>query len=286
MMQVEVLKGGMLTTVQDLGRAGYRDIGVSVGGAMDLDAVIIANKILGNKPNSAVLEVTLLGPKLRFLGAGKFVITGADLDAKLNSEPISLYRAYDVQQGDELSFGQRIKGLRAYIGFQGGIQVPEVLGGKGTNLAAGFGGYKGRALVKGDVLEVADYIASDPFEIRLIPGPHLDFFEPQALEFFVSSTYKVTNQSNRMGLRLEGPPLPLIKDKEMMSEPAIFGAIQVPPSGLPILLGADCQSHGGYPLIGVAASADRSKIAQLAPGDPIRFKSISIQEARELLMTE
>lgn len=300
-MSVRVLRAGLLTTVQDLGRVGHQHDGVSVCGAMDVAALRLANAVVGNPDAAAGLEVTLLGPALQFQDDAVFCIAGADLSGTLDHEPVALLRALHARAGSVLTFGDRVNGCRAYIAFAGGIDVPVVLGSRSTDLRARFGGFNGRALAKGDVVETGklDFAARraaaaitprraprDEVTVRALPGRHFDLLMAESRAFLLSEQarwFRVTPQSNRMGYRLEGPPLGFAQQIEMISEPVVFGTVQLPPGGNPIVLMADRQTTGGYPRVLEVATVDLPLLAQAAPGMRVRFVRTTLEEAQDSL---
>ncbi|WP_299824708.1 biotin-dependent carboxyltransferase family protein [uncultured Pontibacter sp.] len=318
-MSIKVIKPGMLTTVQDLGRHGHQQEGVIVGGAMDTLALRIANLLVGNPENMASLEITLQGPTLYFEQDQLVALTGANIAASINNQSVRMWRPLLVRAGSTLVMRNVKEGCRAYLAVSGGIAVPAVLGSTSTYLRAGFGGFKGRAVEAEDVLPVsnasikgaklADYLAaaaigawfSQPnwtlepqsymvYEesplIRAMPGPEHGLFSESSREIFWQSNYQVTSQSDRMGYRLAGQVLQLETPKELLSSAVTFGTVQVPPQGLPIILMADCQTTGGYPRIAQVIAADLPKLAQVQPGKSIRFKEVSLPEAHALYLKQ
>lgn len=298
---LEVLKPGLLTTIQDIGRHGYQAMGFSVCGAMDEEAFKYANILVGNDPNAAAIEVTLLGPHLKVLDNSVMAITGADLGAKINGEEVRLWQAFNVRPGDEISFGGQRSGCRAYIAVSGGIEVPLVMGSRSTYIRAKIGGLEGCVLKTGDVLQRGianiepfnlkerkvpdDLIPSydSKITLRVILGPQDDYFSENGIKTFLSSEYTVTNESDRMGYRLDGPKIEHLKGADIISDGIPLGAIQVPGHGFPIIMLADRQSLGGYAKIATIISSDIPKIAQAKPGDKIRFSAISYDDAVEIL---
>lgn len=295
-MSIRIQKPGMLTSVQDIGRYGHQHLGISVCGAMDINAFRRANQVVGNAANEAALEVTLIGPRIEFLDDVVICVAGADLSASLDGEPLRLGRAYEVKRGAILSFGARVNGCRCYIAFAGGIDVPNVLGSRSTDLRVGFGGWNGRALRADDVLPLRadrpttpDATVLNPtapaaeITVRAMRGPHLGMLNPEsAARLFGEATFRVGAQSNRMGYRLEGHPLERSAKAEILSEPVQFGTVQLPPDGNPIILMADCQTTGGYPRILDVAAVDLPLLAQAIPGSQVRFTEISIDDAQIL----
>jgi antagonist of KipI len=296
---IEVIKPGLLTTIQDQGRWGYQGYGVAVTGAMDSFALAAANRLVGNPEGAAGLEITLLGPTLRFHRETIFAVAGADLGPRLNGEPILNWTCHLAPSGVLLHFSGRKSGLRAYLAISGGIDVPPVMGSRSTYLLGGFGGLDGRALKPRDRLPLAPPEAEPrnfigrvfpedlrpPYRknptLRVVPGPFADFFPTEAIQAFFATEYTITPQSDRMGYRLHGEPLHRQKPKELISCGLANGTIQVPPDGQPIILLADRQSIGGYPIIATLILADLPLIAQSAPGDRLRFSPLSADEARE-----
>lgn len=293
---LEVETGGLLTTVQDLGRQGRQRSGLTPGGAMDPFAASVSNLLVGNPRGAAVLEITLLGPALRFLAPARIALCGGDLSARLDETPLPLWKTARVQPGQKLTFGRRRAGARAYLAVAGGFAVPAVLGSRSTFLRGKIGGLEGRPLRPGDILPGAapatqaragerglrlqDIPAYDlPAVLHVLPGPHLPRFTAAGQAAFFSETYRLSPQSDRQGYRLSGPAVGRNGAGDILSEPMPLGGIQIPPDGQPILLMADRQTTGGYPLVGVLISADIPRAAQLAPGDAARFAPVSLADA-------
>lgn len=303
---IEVIRGGMLTTVQDLGRQGYQNLGVVAGGAADPFAARVANFLVGNKEDAALLEMAFAGPKLRFVEDAVVAWCGADFTATCDGKPLAKNRPVSIRAGSVLGFGGTKTGAMAWLAIAGGIDVPEVMGSRSTDLAGKFGGFEGRKLAAGDRLsigrsepakpssprEVASWsliperlvAVCGPGVVRVIRGPEWEWFSKDARETFFQSIFEVTKDGNRMGTRLSGPSLPLGEPREMISAAVDHGVIQVPPSGQSIVLGADRQTIGGYPRIGVVATVDLGKLAQFKPGETVRFHEIQAHEAHELLL--
>lgn len=301
-MGVMVQKPGLLTTVQDMGRYGYQSKGIINSGAMDTYSMRLANILVGNHANEAVIEVTLIGPSLIFTGNALIAICGGNLSPTLNKKSIPLNKPIFVKKDDILEFGLSLFGCRSYIAFKGGIQLEKVLNSYSTCLPAKFGGFEGRALKKGDTLnlhnlkqnsfkinwQLSAYFHQQLFNqepIRYIKGRQYDLFDSHSLEQFQKSTFFLTKDANRMGYRLEGGELKLSEQKEILTEGVAFGTVQVPPNGLPIVLMADRQTTGGYPKIAQVASVDLPRLAQLKPGDSIHFSEITIFEAQQLAIS-
>jgi biotin-dependent carboxylase-like uncharacterized protein len=305
-MTITVLKPGLLSSFQDLGRYGSQHLGVPVGGAMDSRAHRLANLLAGNTGDEATLEITLAGPTLRFDAPGCIAISGGQLGARLNGAWVANNRPLVVRPGDVLDFAGRVAGLRAYIAWHGGIELPLVLGSQSTYLRGGFGGYEGRALKRGDVFRMrADFRARGlngleqalwdikvylpaalgavpPAAIRVLRGAHTDLFTAASIDDFFGGEYRIRPESERMGYRLEGPVLMLKSATQLLSEATSFGSVQVPPDGNPIVLMADRQTTGGYAKIAHVATVDLPFIAQCMPGELLRFREIALSEAQQL----
>jgi KipI family sensor histidine kinase inhibitor len=293
-----VLDGGLLTTVQDLGRWGYQRLGVPVAGAMDALALQAANRLVGNEPGEAALEITVAGPTLRASDNCLVAVTGGDLGPRVNGRPLPMWLANFVRRGSVLDFAGRRLGARAYLAVAGGIAVPPVLGSRSTCLSGGFGGYQGRALRAGDVLPIgrapADLLAlagqglppeswpvyAEAPTVHVIPGPQDDYFTAEALATFFTSEYVVSATADRMGYRLQGPRLAHCGSAEFISAGVVTGSVQVPADGQPIVLMADHQTIGGYPVIATVVSADIPLLAQCLPGSRLRFAPTTIEEAQ------
>lgn len=309
-MSVKVLHPGLLTTIQDIGRFGSQKYGVIASGAMDTYSLRIGNLLVGNKENEAGLEITLFGTTLEFEKDAYISITGGDLQATIDGVKAPLWCPISIKKHSILKFQSAIKGSRAYVTFAGGIQVPEVMGSKSTYLRANIGGLEGRALRKGDILSIAG-LSSDTSElikqteldfskwsvnynelmefnkhqeIRVIRGTEFDRFKPESQTTFFQEPFTLTVQSDRMGYRLEGPPISIMDNFELLSEGVTFGTVQIPSSGQPIILMADRQTTGGYPKIAQVITADLPTLAQLQPTSTIQFKEVTLEEAEQLLI--
>ena len=298
-MALEVLDGGLLTTVQDLGRYGYERFGVPIAGAMDPFALRAANILVGNSPGEAALEITLVGPTLRTTESCLIAIAGADLSPRVHGWEVPLWMAIFVRRGWIIEFGERKSGCRAYLAVAGGIDVPLVMGSKSTYLRGGFGGFEGRALRKGDLIPVGkptfhlpslagkefpsdripDY--SDAPEVCVILGPQDDHFTEEGIATFLSSEYKVSPASDRMGYRLQGPEIAHKGPTGIISDGIVLGSVQVPADRQPIVMMADHQTTGGYPKIATVISADIPLLAQCVPGaSTVTFEAITVGEAQ------
>lgn len=300
-MGIKVIKGGLLTTVQDLGRKGYRKDGIIVSGAMDTLALEIGNLLLGNDVTEAGLECTLLGPKLLFEADQLVAITGGNLNPMVDDKPVKMWRPIFISRGAVLSLGSAETGCRSYLTVSGGFDLPKVLGSYSTYLKAVFGGYKGRALKNGDELSFKKayeskggvfnwsiglqlYPEFNDNEIRVMRGPEYKLFTGQSITALFNEYYMITKEADRMGYRLEGPALLLTEPKEMLSSAVTFGTIQVTSNGSAILLMADHQTTGGYPRVLQVITADLSKLAQMRSGQQIRFKLVTLAEARQAML--
>lgn len=301
MRTIEVVKGGMFTTVQDLGRYGYQRFGVPVSGALDQFALRVGNLLVGNKEGDAGLEATFLGPTLRFHFNAIIAVTGGDLSPVLDGQPVPGWMAVAVSEGSTLVFRAPKEGIRAYVCVRGGIDVPVVMGSRSTFTRSRFGGLEGRALASGDIVPVAgaDSDAPGPVErafahdavphyghqhtLRVTMGPQDDRFTRAGLDTFLASTFTVTPMFDRMGYRLEGPVIRHKKSADIISDGTSRGAVQVPGSGKPIVLLADCGTTGGYTKIATVISTDLPRIAQAQPGDTVAFRAVGLEEAHRAL---
>ena len=294
-----VLTSGSYSTVQDLGRFGYQHMGIPVSGVLDSFACRIANLLVGNSENSAVIETTIVGPQLAILREADIALTGAELNAKLNHKPIENWRRIRVVPGDLLSFDQVTRGCRGYLSVSGGIDVPDVMGSRSTYYGGKIGGFGGRPLKKGDILRrgkgpvteaprhlPGKWIPSYPDQItlRAIVGPQDDYFD-EGLKTLFQSEFLVTPKADRMGYRLQGAPIKHREkvSKSIISEPTMPGGIQVPADGQPIILLVE-QTVGGYTKIATVISTDLSKIAQAVPGDSVKFKAVTLEKAHRIYM--
>lgn len=295
---LRIMDPGMTALVEDLGRYGYQRYGVSVSGAVDEYAARIANFLTGNEASAAVIEITLKGLGLEFLDETLFAVTGGDCAYRLNEKPLALWQSYRAGPGDILVGGLCTGGLRNYLSVSGGIGVPEIMGSRSTNLRGKFGGFKGRALQKDDVLPIGgspsgrperelkkEYIPRYDSEIlvRVIMGPQDDAFTDAGKKTFLTSPYKVSFDSDRMGIRLAGEKIEHVKAADIISDGIAFGSVQVPGDGAPIIMLAERQTTGGYCKIATVISADRSKLAQARPKTILRFHEASIEESLDAL---
>jgi len=298
-----VLRPGLFTTIQDAGRWGHQGEGVPVGGALDLVSHRVANALVDNDSHAATLEVTVLGPEIRLETDTVIAIAGADLGAQIDGRDVRVNTPMACRAGSVLRFSGRVRGTRAYVAFDGGIDVEPVLGSRSTTVVCGLGGLDGRALAAGDRVplgsprpsrllqsqrdEPLDFIATpQATRLRVLEGPQRDFFPDEAFERLYHATFTVSPRSDRMGYRLEGAPLARVETREMISDAAFAGGLQVPPSGDPILLMADRQTTGGYPQIATVITADLPFAGQLGPGDRVEFVPCTRREAIAALVTQ
>ncbi|MDA1279261.1 MAG: biotin-dependent carboxyltransferase family protein [Chloroflexi bacterium] len=305
--QIRVVTPGLLCTVQDRGRTGFQSLGVSVSGAADIDSLEIANRLVGNEPDEAGLEITLGGAEMEFSHTTEFAVAGAETGATLDGVPLARNIRYMAHAGAHLIFGLAPTGLRVYLAIAGGVDTPGVLGSRSTHVASGLGGLDGKALSAGDSINIGVLFgihAEGPFheirdtddpdggplvdhgdiEIRVIMGPQEAEFTSAGLQTFLHTGYVVSDQSNRQGLRLDGETIESKSGRyDIVSDAVAAGSIQVPGDGKPIVLLADRQTTGGYAKIAAVVSVDLPKLGQARPGTTLRFSVVSIEEAQELL---
>ncbi|OGA79120.1 MAG: hypothetical protein A3G81_00195 [Betaproteobacteria bacterium RIFCSPLOWO2_12_FULL_65_14] len=302
-MSVRVLRPGLLTTLQDLGRHGLQHVGLSPGGAMDPVALSLANALVGNAREEAALEITVIGPELAFEEDTLVAVCGAEFKGGFpHNRPVL------APAGSRYNVGRAVRGARAYLAVAGGFAVEPVLGSRSTYLPGAFGGFEGRALRHGDVLPLRDPAASarfaklkktkdgsvkwsappltlpdrEPILIHVLDGQHYASFDANAQRTFIDAVWRIAPESNRMGFRLAGPALVRAQDDEILSGPTALGSVQVPANGAPIALMADHQTTGGYPRIAEIVSADVARLAQLAPGGTVHFARCDLGIAAEL----
>lgn len=297
-MGIQIINGGFLTTIQDMGRYGYQETGMSVSGVMDTRAASLANILVGNDTNEAVIEITMMGPTMKFTEDEIIAVTGGDLGAKIDGKPVERYRAVLVKAGQTLSFMGMYGGSRAYIAFAGGLDIPVVMGSRSTNLKSKVGGYEGRKLGTGDEIafrapaswlpHMAERVYGLPsygakeWTLRVVMGPQDDCFTDKGINTFLNSTYTISNEYDRMGCRMEGDVIEHKNGGDIITDGISFGAVQVPSHGTPIVMMADHQTTGGYTKIACVISVDLPELAQCMPGHTVRFKKIGIEEAQEL----
>ena len=301
-MGIRVLKPGMLTTVQDLGRTGYQSQGFSVAGVMDVRSFKIANLLVDNPENEPVLEFTLIGPTLEFTSDTIIAITGGDFIPTINGQPAPMYTAIYMHKGDILKFGSAVTGSRGYISFSSYLKIPTVMGSRCTNMKSSLGGFKGRKLQADDYImfrikrRYLPYFLSRTLEpdemdqeqvtLRVIMGPQDSAFTKEGIQTFLNSAYTVTNEFDRMGCRLDGPFIASKNGSDIISDGICFGSVQVPTHGKPIILLADRQTTGGYAKIATVISVDIPKLVQRKTDHKVRFKAVTVYEAQRLLLEE
>ncbi len=296
---IRIIEPGPLSTVQDSGRFGYQDRGVPVSGAMDIQALRIANYLAGNCDDRAGVEITWGGFCAEFLVSARIAVTGADPKPRLNGRPFPCGSGTLAQKGDVLELNCPENGCRTFLALAGGVDVPEVMGSRSTYVRGGFGGFMGRALQKEDVLGLGQGGKTPLSEcpralmpghcdqpvLRVTLGPQAEALTPESLCQFLSSPFVVTDRCDRMGCSLKGPVLVHRQKADIVSDGTVFGAVQVPGNGQPIILMADRQTIGGYAKPATVISVDLPLLAQLAPGSSVRFEAVSLWTARELAVT-
>lgn len=296
-MSLNFIKPGMQTSIQDAGRFGFMHQGISQSGAMDPLSLQLANCLVSNPINQAAIEITLVGPTIEFMQTLTIAICGAEFDLTLNDEPVFNNQTINVNAGDVLKFKGLRNGTRAYIAVAGEFNVESLFGSQATHLTAGFGGYQGRQFEANDILEIVSARVvnqrdlpeeyrptfSGNYLLRCCEGLEADHFDQESLDAFFDTSYTISVESNRMGLRLEGDPVPLKESMSIISSGLVQGSIQVPPSGLPIVSSVDGQTIGGYPRIANVISADLTLLGQLKARDKVSFTSVSREQAWQLL---
>ena len=305
-MSMIVVKPGMLSSFQDLGRFGYQQLGVPVSGVMDIRAHLLANLLVGNDIHEATLEITLTGPTLTFTHPCCIALTGADLSPSLNGQPIAMNRPVIIRAQDTLAFGRKLVGTRTYLALYGGFALTPVLGSNSTYMRSAMGGWHGRALQRGDNIGFAQPLSEHTLDdlaralwsikiylpaalsqnlrarVRVVTSAQFNDFTVGSQQALASETFRISPDSERMGYRLQGPDIKLAHPRQMLSEAATFGTIQVPAGGQPIILMADRQTTGGYPKIAYVASVDLPLLAQMGPGDTFSFEIITLKQAQIL----
>lgn len=313
-MSIVVVRPGLLTSIQDRGRPGYRHLGIRPCGAMDPVVARVANLLVRNSDEAAVLEITLLGPTLRFEHDTSIALAGADFQATLDGRPILNNAPHGVSSGQTLELKNAVHGCRGYLAVKGGFAVPPILNSRSTDLRSCWGGFEGRALQAGDVLQVeyaSGSAGASPSQrsqppttwsvelptlncgsagaspsqklIPILRGSEADWFTHASWQALLQTPYMITPQSDRMGYRLQGEALALEAPRELLSAASLRGNFQVPAEGQPILLMADHPTTGGYPVIATAATAAWSALAQTKPGDELLFVEVTRGEARQML---
>jgi antagonist of KipI len=303
MSTIRVQSPGLLTTVQDLGREGFGPLGVSPSGAADPISLRLGNRLVGNVEGAPALEMTLLGGTFLFPDGAIVALTGSDFGATLDDAPVAAGVSIKIYAGQTIRCGSTRSGARCYLCVQGGIAVPHFLHSASTHLLSGLGGFEGRPLRKGDVLQIAAAGGGGTFctrkiashiqqnlaacdVLRVTRGPQADRFTVASLREFHENAYRVTEQADRIGIRLDGLPVRQTADRPMITEGVSLGAIQIPPGGSPIILFVEQQTTGGYPKIANVIAADLHRLGQLRPRDQIRFEEVTFETARALLIEQ
>lgn len=294
---IKILKAGPLMTIQDGGRRGFSDKGVSGSGVLDYRSMTLINILLGNCFDEAVIEMTMMGGDIEFKSETYFALGGSDMKANLSGTECMLYTVYKAEIGNVLTMGYAQSGCHGYIGFSGGIDVPYVMGSKSTNLRCGFGGFQGRKLAMNDILSIGNssfkksgnvYLSekNSENEIRVILCAQSNMFTTKGINDFLSCEYTVSSNYDRMGCRLEGMAVEAIDGMDIISDAILFGTIQISSDGMPIVMLADRQTIGGYAKIGAVATVDIPKFVQHKPGEKIRFIEVKLKEAQKLYKKE
>ncbi len=290
---IRILEPGTLTTIQDLGRAGQLRYGIPPSGPMDHAAFLLANRLVGNPDDAAGLECTLSGPRFEAQAWCAMAVTGATVPVSVNDQEWPMWRTLHLAAGDVVKLGAAIAGVRSYVAFSGGLDVPPVLGSRSTYLRGTLGGFLGRALRAGDVVPLAPaalprrrrvraaYRPEFPAEpeLRLVFGPQAEAFTAEGRRALVTSAYEMLPQSDRMGARMRGARIAHVRGHDIISDGIALGSIQVPGDGQPIVLLVDRQSTGGYTKIATVASFDIGRLGQVKPGQPVRFRAVELAEA-------
>ncbi len=301
-MGIRILNPGLLTSIQDAGRFGYCAYGMSEAGALDLPSMKIANLLVGNRAEEAVLEMTMYGATIEFTSNCVIAMTGADMEPKLNDQPIRCYESVEVKTGDILTCVYARTGCRAYLAFLGGLKVPVIKGSKSTHLGCKLGGLLGRGLKAMDEIEFeerenvsikprqwllkTDHIVKDKKIIRVVIGPQEDAFTKEGIQDFLSTSYEVTMDSNRMGCKLSGKPIEMKNGADIISDGITLGAIQISSNGQPIVMLAERQTTGGYAKIGTIIQADLPTFVQVKPREQVFFQAVSVNKARRIYKKE
>lgn len=299
-MKLEILTPGPLSTIQDLGRFGYMQSGFSPSGAMDTHAAKTANILVGNAMGEGVIEMTMMGLSAKFDCDSVICLTGADMAPTLNGDPIPMYRSVAVHEDDVLKLGAAVSGMRGYLAVAGGFDLPQVMGSVSTNLKCAIGGFEGRKLKAGDKLplrrsadlsqfgerHIAPFVYDSAVCVRAVAGPQDDYFTDEGLQTFFSKEYRVSPKSDRMGIRLEGDKVESRDGVDIISDGIVTGSVQIPSDGHPIVMMADRQTTGGYAKIASVITPDLKLLAQLQPGNTVKFVRVSQAEAEKINIKE
>jgi antagonist of KipI len=293
-MSLEILRAGLQTTIQDLGRFGVAHLGISASGASDNLAMRIGNLIVGNPENTTAIEMTLTGDKVLFHSNAFIALAGSKFKIDLDEKPFPFWSGTYISAGQVLTIGPTLKGARCYLCVRGGLQVKKIINSASTHLTSRMGGLNGSILKKGDriafgnldkviqpINNMENYPYTDTTTIRVTKGLQWDWFDNQNRKLFFQKAYQVSTLSNRMGLRLSGESILSSKGNEIITEGMPLGAIQIPGNGQPILSFVEHQTTGGYPKLANVISADLYKVGQLKPGDQFKFELIDFPEAEK-----
>jgi antagonist of KipI len=294
---IRIVDPGPQTTVQDLGRVGHLRYGIPPSGPLDVRAFVIANRLVGNPDGAAALEATVLGPRFTLEAAGAIAVTGADAPVTVNGAAAETWTTLPLAAGDSVRIGAARAGVRIYVAFAGGLDVPPSLGSRATYLRGRLGGLQGRSLRRDDVLRVFPASSPPPRrlpvsaipplerepEIRVVLGPQADRFTADGIATFLGSPYEMLPQSDRMGARLSGPRIAHARGHDIISDGIALGSVQVPGDGQPIVLLVDRQSTGGYTKVATVCSIDIARLGQIKPGQRLTFRAIAVAEAHRLL---
>lgn len=301
-MSVRVISPGMLSTIQDGGRKGFLALGFSASGVMDLQSYHIANALVGNYTDEAVIEMTVMGGSFKFIESNYIAVTGADMQPSLEGKSVPMYETLFVKSGETLTFSAAKSGMRAYIAFSGGIDVPIVMGSRSTNLKCRVGGLDGRPLKPGDIVPSInaddefhkhkirktnpDNFDSKEITVRVVMGPQDDYFTEKGINTFLNTAYSVANESDRMGCKMSGEKIEYKNTVDIISDGIVFGSVQVPRSGNPIIMLADRQTTGGYAKIATVISADLPLLAQARPGTKVHFQKTDRHTAEKIFVLQ
>ncbi|MBF4695249.1 5-oxoprolinase subunit C family protein [Fusibacter ferrireducens] len=301
MSSIKVIAPGLFSTIQDLGRLNYQQYGMPVSGSMDHFAHKIANLLVGNAEDEALIEMTILGGQFEFKADVLVAITGANMSPMINGQlEVGMWRSVRIKKGDRLTFGPAHNGCRTYLAIAGGYEIENTLESKSTYTRGSLGGYKGRTFKKEDEIKLkthklklenlegrfvrAEHIPTytSELELNVVLGPQEEAFTAKGIADFFSETFKITNEFDRMGYRLEGKKIEHVNSADIISDGIVSGAVQIPAHGNPIIMLSDCQTTGGYTKIAHVITVDLSKLAQAKAGDVIKFKALDIEEAHQL----
>lgn len=295
-MSINFIKAGLQTSLQDIGRKGFRRFGIPNNGALDPVSLQIANWLVSKPLHSACLEITQAGPVIEFTQDMAIAVTGAHFELSIDDIPVDMHQTLLLNKGERLTFGKLVNGARAYLAFSAEPDLPKIMDSYSTNFMAQFGGYKGKAFKNNGSLRLKNVFKpeekdtpkelqlhfGDNYQIRFIQGREWSHFSNDTQKSFIDSGYKVTSQSNRMGMRLKGEVLKTTETLSMTTAPITPGTIQIPPDGQPIITLADGQTTGGYPRIGQVITADLPILGQLKANDSISFQKIGVDDAIDL----